>query len=206
MYIAAETPPIPLEDGTVTPSTGLAGLGNGIAWRPALKAAMMLAIPAGVLSAQMTPIGLICMVGAAVWAVSLYARSARSTGISMGTGARIGLVTGLIASWLALTVSGVHLWADRFILRQGSQVDAGILAPIQMGLDFDKQFLAQMGVANNDAALVMQRTQASMLSAEGRAGYVLSAFLVSAVFLIFFATIGGAVGARFVAQPRRPNA
>jgi hypothetical protein len=85
VYIAAETPVIPLEgDGEVSPSGEVLGLRNGIAWRPALQAAAMLAIPAGLLSSSLSPIlALVWIMGAAAWAVGLYAKRARLAGLSM---------------------------------------------------------------------------------------------------------------------------
>jgi len=180
---------------------------DGIAWSEAFKSALMLAVPAGVLCSGITQIGsslgLLWMGGAAVWAVGLYFKRARPGWMTLGSGARIGLVTGLFASWLAFSLNGVSLWVTRFLMHQGSQMDSSWASEVQTSLQLSQQMVAQMGMTSAQAAQSTQFSRAWMLSAEGRAGIVLSQFAAGAAFLILFATIGGAVGARLLAQPRR---
>jgi hypothetical protein len=213
IYLAAETPAAAGEgaaeyqDGGIG---GLAGMTDGIAWRLAIKAAIVLAIPAGVLCSGIGPLlGLFWMGGAAAWAVGLYFRRARPGWLTLTAGARIGLVTGLFASWLTLTVNGVALWVSRFVLHQGGQMDSQWLTAMTSGQQKSQQMVAQMGLTSVQSMQVAESAkywQAWMLSPEGRAGLALSTFLFGAVFLIFFAMIGGALGARLLAQPRRPSA
>jgi hypothetical protein len=214
IYIAAEAPLVLVGDGVapdqIGASGGLNGLAGGIAWRPAFKAAAMLAIPAGVLCSGLTPIGqsmgLLWILGASVWAVSLYFKRVRPGWLSMGAGARIGLVTGLFASWLTLSVNGIALWVARFVMHQGGQMDSLWATEVQNSLQLSQQMVSQMGMTAAQAAQSTQLSRTWMLSAEGQAGIALSTFLGGAAFLIFFAVIGGALGARLVAQPRRPSA
>jgi hypothetical protein len=211
IYIAAEMPSLSLEEGAVPNyGDGLQGLTDGVAWRPALKAALMLAIPAGILSSAITPIGaslgLFWMIGAAAWAVGLYFKRAQPGRITLGSGARIGLVTGLFACWLMLSVNGVVLWVSRFAMHQGNQMDAMWAAEVANSLQLSKQMVSQMGLTAAQAAQSTQMSQAWMLSPEGRAGIALTTFVAGAIFLICFAMIGGALGARFLAQSRRPSA
>src|SRR5580658_6356990 len=73
-------------------------------WKRALPRTLMLAVPAGILCPILYPmgfLGLFLMALAAYWAVVLYVRSERLAWITVGAGARIGLVTGLLTSWLA---------------------------------------------------------------------------------------------------------
>jgi hypothetical protein len=190
-------------------ASGLAG-GSGVVWRPALRAAAMLAVPAGVLCSGLTPIGqsmgVLWMVGAAAWAVVLYARRIRAGKLTMGIGARIGLITGLFASWLTLAVNGAALWVDRFLMHQGGQMDSLWLAQVEASLQLNQQMVAQMGMANAESAQFAEQWRALMLSANGRAGVALFAFLAVAAFLVLFAALGGAVGARLLVQPRRTGA
>ena len=210
VYIAAETPAVPLEDGQVSSGEELLGLRNGIAWRPALRSAVMLGIPAGVLCSGLTPIGqslgLVWMVGAAAWAVGLYARRARPVELSIGAGARIGLVTGLFAGWLTLGLNGIQLWLSRFVFHQGGEIDSLLQATVEKSLQLSQQMIVGMGIASAQLAQSQQLNRTMMLSAEGRAGMVLSGFLSGAAFLVVFAIIGGAVGARFLTPTRRPSA
>ncbi len=179
-------------------------------WKPAMRAALLLAVPAGLLSSGLSPVGffgLIWMAAAAAWAVMLYVRGQRPGWITTGAGARIGLVTGLLAAWLAFTVGGGALFAERFLLHNGSQTDAQFntyfIEPAQRSM---QQSIAQMQPA--DAARLQTmwaHLQAWMLSPWGRAGLWTLAFCVNSVFLLFFAAGGGALGARLSARMRRPG-
>ncbi|WP_263350952.1 hypothetical protein [Acidicapsa acidisoli] len=190
-------------------TSGRAGMADGIAWRPALKAALMLAVPAAVLCSGLIPVGqslgVLWIAAAAAWAVSLYSKRTSSGWLPTGTGVRIGLVTGLLASWLTLSVNGVSLWLARFVLHQGGQMDSLWQNEVETSLQASQQMVAQMGMTSAQAAESTQFSRALMLSAEGRAGIALSTFLAGAVFLVLFAMIGGALGARWLAQPRRPS-
>jgi hypothetical protein len=210
LYVAAEAPVMGLGEGVPLPAGDLAALTNGIEWRPALRAAVLLAVPAGVLCSGLSQIGsslaLIWMVGAAVWAVALYARRSRSSRISMGNGARIGLITALLASWLSFSLNALLLWLARFVQHQGSQMDVDWNGYVDKVHQMDLQMAAQMGMASAQFTQQLQSQQLLLLSPEGRAGAPLFLFATGTVFLILFAALGGALSARFVGQPRRSNA
>ena len=100
---------------------------SSIDWKPGLRAALALAVPAGLLSSgisPLSPLGIFWMAGAAAGAVVLYMRSQRPAWITMGAGARIGLVTGLIAGWVTFGVSGIWLFIQRVVLHQSGQIDS----------------------------------------------------------------------------------
>jgi hypothetical protein len=212
-YVESEAPIAAQDESALQdsshPSRGLAGSAGGVAWRPALKFALLFSIPAAFLCSGLIPLGqslaILWMAGAAVWAVGLYFKQAGPGWITMGAGARIGLVTGLFASWLTLSVNGVALWVSRFLMHQGGEMDSLWATEVDKSLELSKQMVAQMGMTSAQAAQSTQFSKAWMLSAEGRAGIALSTFLAGAVFLVFFAMIGGALGARLLAQPRRPG-
>jgi hypothetical protein len=208
IYVAAETPAIAPEDGT-SPGGDVVYAGNGIAWRPALQAAMMLAIPAGLLSSSLSPVlGLVWVMGAAAWAVGLYAKRVRQGVLSVGSGARIGLVTGLFAAWLSFGVNGAALWVTRFLRHQGGQIDSEWVSAVQQGFERNQQMVAQAGMTGAQAAQFLEVTRwvrALMLSPEGRAGFALVGLLALAVILLVFATIGGVVGARLLVPRRRTS-
>jgi hypothetical protein len=210
IYVAAETPVMPLEDGQISAGGDLAGLGSGIAWRPALQTAMLLAIPAGLLSSSLTPVlALVWIMGAAAWAVGLYAKRLRTGGVSTGNGARIGLVTGLFTAWLWFAANGVALWVTRFLRHQGGQIDSEWVGAVKDAFERNQQMVAQAGMSGAQATQftqIAQWMQGLMLSPEGRAGCALAGLLVLAAILLVFATIGGAVGARFLTTTRRPSA
>lgn len=176
---------------------------GGILWRPALHAALTFGVPAGVLCFGVLPIGLLAMIAASAWAVALYAKRVRAAALTAGMGAQIGLVTGLFASWLAVSLYGLGLWFSRFVLHQGGEWDALWLSQVEKS---NEQMLAQMGAANAQSAQVAQSLKSLMLSAEGRAGLPLSGLLVVAAILVLLAIAGGALGARLTAAQRRPGA
>lgn len=171
-------------------------------WKRAMRAALTMAVPAGILCSLFSPVsifGLIWMSVAAAWAVGLYLRSQRPAWITIGAGARIGLVTGLLGGWMAAAVSGMTLFVMRFILHQGRTLDETWQTVIA------DQVVRQWTAAGIDAqSIVLYKSW--LLSPEGRAGSMLSAILLLAAVLIFFAVGGGALGARFQARTRRPTA
>jgi hypothetical protein len=174
---------------------------SSVDWKPALRAALMLAIPAGVLSSEASQaghLGLLWMASAAGLAVMFYMRNQRAAWITMGAGARIGLVTGLLAGWLAFAVSGGALFVQRFVLHQSSQMDAEWKAYAEAS----QQLAAQIGVGD---AAQMQAQKAWMLSPWGHAGFETFGIIFDAAFLLFFAVAGGALGARLMGRRRQPE-
>jgi hypothetical protein len=140
-------------------------------------------------------LGLLLMGATAGWVVTLYTRSHRPAWVTVGAGARIGFVTGVVGSWTAAAVSGFSLYATRFWLHQGNWLDS-------LWQDFVNQWQAQEAAVGADAQSVAV-IKAMIISPEGRAGFVLFliAFLVGT--LVLFAVAGGALGARMLARARR---
>jgi hypothetical protein len=185
--------------------TGAVKDASVVDWKPAMRAAATLAIPAGLLSSGFSPVGvlgLFWMAAAAAWAVVLYMRSQRPAWITIGAGARIGLVTGLLAGWLAFSVSGTALFVERYALHQSGQIDSEWKNRVDASQQMTQQLASQMGVT--DAAQAKAQ-EAWMLSPEGHAGIEAFGFASNSLFLLFFAAGGGALGARMLARSRRPE-
>lgn len=180
-----------------------------IEWKPALRAALLLALPAGLLSSGVSPLGffgLLWMSAAAAWAVTLYVRSQRPAWITLGAGIRIGMVTGIIAGWLAFSISGGALFVNRFVLHHAAQIDAEWKNRVDGSQQLTQQWTS--GMAGTDAAQALaarNQVYAFMLSPEGHAGIEAFSFAANALFLLFFAAGGGALGARMMARSRRPE-
>jgi len=180
-------------------------------WKPAMRIALMLAVPAAMLSSASSPVnslGIFWIAAAAAWAVVLYVRSQQGpTWVTMGAGARIGLVTGLFAAWLTFSISGGALYVQRFVLHSASQTDAQYKSSVmEMFENATQQSISQMGPA--DAAqiqIVRAQMETWMLSPWGRAGVLAMGLAAYSVFLLFFAAGGGAVGARLLARVRPPR-
>jgi hypothetical protein len=177
---------------------------GAVHWKPALRAALSLAVPAGLFSSMLSPVGifgLVFMVGAGAWVVGLYMRSQRMAWMTVGTGARIGLVTGVLGGWTAAAMTGLSLYAMRFWLHQGSVFDNFWQNMVNEQISQASPQWASMGV---DAQTVAA-TRAWLLSPEGRAGWVLFAVCLLMAALLVLGVAGGALGARFLARARRPE-
>ena len=180
---------------------------TSIDWKPGMRAAIALAVPAGLLSSGISPLswlGIFWMAGAASWAVVIYMRGQRPAGITTGAGARIGLVTGLIAGWLAFGFSGAGLFVTRVILHQGPQIDSAWHEFVDKNEQMSQQLLARMGASNAEIQASMTPQRNLMLSPEGHAGFQTAGLVWSCLLLLLFAVAGGALGARAFAR-RRPN-
>src|ERR1700733_133869 len=171
---------------------------GSVDWKAALRLALMLAIPAGALCSMYSPAGILALplMGAAgAWVVALYTRSRRPAWITIGAGARIGLVTGILGSWAAALTTAISLYAMRFWLHRGPALDADWLSQMNLAT----QYWASMGFSAQQIAM----NKAIMFSPEGHAGFVLSSIGFLAVILLAFSVAGGALGARFLGRPRR---
>jgi len=172
-----------------------------VLWKPALRLVSLLAIPAGMLCSGLSPVsllGVFWMAAAAAWAVVLYVRSQQAPWITLGAGARIGLVTGLLGGWTAAGTTGASLLVMRFVLHHGSQIDS-----LWNGMVKD-EMSRQWAAAGVDAHTIALY-QGWLLSAEGRSGAALGGVLFLVAALVFFAVAGGALGARLMATTRRPQ-
>jgi hypothetical protein len=125
-------------------------------------------------------------------------RSQRPAWITVGAGARIGLVTGLMGSWIAAATTGVTLFVMRFFLHQGRFFD-------DFWNDFVNQQMVQQWTSMRVDAATVVLLRTWLLSSEGRAGSMLSAALFLSFGLLLFAIGGGAIGARLLARSRRPE-
>jgi hypothetical protein len=167
-------------------------------WKSALRLALMLAVPAGALCSMYSPAGILglpLMAAAGAWAVALYMRSRRPAWITIGAGARIGLVTGILGSWTAAFATAISLYAMRFWLHRGPEIDDAWVSQITLST----QLLTSWGADAQQIAM----NKAIMLSPEGRAGAMLLDTAVLALIVLGFSVAGGALGARFLGRPRR---
>jgi hypothetical protein len=169
-------------------------------WRTALRGAAMLAVPAGLLSCGLSPVGvlgLFWMAAAAAWAVTLYVRRQKAaqqpSWVSVGAGARIGLVTGIIAGWMAFAATGVSLFVMRYGMHQGKSLDDMWQAMVTASVN------QQLSMANADAGAITT-VKNLLLSPEGRAGSMFGGMALLEAGLLLFAVAGGAIGAKMVGK------
>lgn len=189
------------ETGQVESWPGAVRDASSVNWRAALRASLMLAIPAGLLCSLLSPVsvlGLFWMAAAAAWTVTLYVRNQQPAWITMGAGARIGLVTGVLGGWTAAFASGLTLYAMRFLFHRGQIFD-------NFWQNIVGQQLTQQWTTMGVDAQTIAMARAWLLSPEGRAGWVLCAILMLSTGLMLFAIAGGALGARMLVRRRKPQ-
>ena len=172
-----------------------------VEWKPALRLAMLMAIPAGLFCCGLSPLGLLgpfLMVAVAAWTVTLYVRRQRAPWITMGAGARIGLVTGLLSGWLAFATTGATLFCMRYFFHEGQTLDETWQSMVNQSMN-------QQTASMSTDAQVATAVKSLLLSPEGRAGSMLVGMGCLELALLAFAVAGGALGARLLARTRRPN-
>jgi hypothetical protein len=187
--MAAETGNAPVRDA------------GSVDWKPAIRTALTLAIPAGILCSMLSPVsilGLLLMAGTSAWVVAIYLRKEKPAWLTIGAGARIGLVTGLLGAWTAAGATGLSLFSMRFFFHQGKDFDN--LWENLVNNQLTQQWNS-MGIDAHTIAL----TKAWMMSPAGRAGWVVGTVSLLSVVLLLFAVAGGALGARMLGRPRPPQ-
>lgn len=170
-------------------------------WKPALRAALLLSIPAGLFCSLFSPVsifGLPLMAAAGAWVVALYVRSQRPAWITIGAGARIGLVTGVLGGWIAAATTGITLFAMRFWFHQGAFYDS-------LWQNIVNQQMSQQWTSMGVDAQTIAAMKGWLLPPEGRAGWLLAAIAMLSGALLLFAVLGGVIGARLAARKRRPE-
>jgi fluoride ion exporter CrcB/FEX len=173
---------------------------GSIDWKAALRYALLLAVPAGVLAALLTSasyLGLLLMGVTGALVVALYMRNRRPAWITLAAGARLGLVTGMLGGWSTVAASGVALYATRYWMHQGRALDDVLTKQIILG----SQQMITIGVDPQ----IMASARALALTPEGRAGGILSNACVLALALLVFAVAGAALSTRILARMRRPQ-
>jgi hypothetical protein len=143
-------------------------------------------------------LGMPLMAAAAAWVVAIYVRSQRPAWITIGAGARIGLVTGLLGGWTAAATTGITLFAMRFWFHQGSFYD-------DLWQNLVNQQMTQQWASMGVDAQTIEQMKAWLMPPEGRAGWMLAAIVLLTMTLLLFAVAGGALGARLAARGRRPE-
>ncbi len=98
---------------------------QGISWKDAILSALLVAVPAGLLSSVSVLSWGCCLwvVGGAVLAISVYQKRAPGFMLETRSGVRIGAVAGLIAAYSAVIGTAVWRIFSRYVLHQGYEID-----------------------------------------------------------------------------------
>jgi hypothetical protein len=171
---------------------------QGISWKDAILAALLVAVPAGLLSAVSVLSWGCCLwvVGGAVLAIVVYHRRAPAFLLETRSGIRIGLVAGLIAAYSSVIATAIGRVFARFVLHQGYAIDQLYDSVIQQSTAL---------VQTNPDAEAQWRTYVHfLLSPDGRAAYTLINAATTSLGIILFSAIGGVLGVRLLAA-RKPG-
>jgi hypothetical protein len=195
--------------GQPEPWTGAPRDASQVDWKPVLRSVLAFAIPAGLfcaIPAGVGLLGLLLMAAVAAWVVSLYMRSRRPAWITIGAGARIGLVTGIIAGAVCFSVSSAVLFTERYAFHQGSVIDGNWKAFVDTDMQLSQKLVSAIGPPDPAQAVAIQaQQQAWMLSPEGHAGMVLASLTMASLLFILCAVSGGAFCARMLGRTRSPQ-
>ncbi len=171
---------------------------QGISWKDAISAALVVAVPAGLLSAVSVLSWGCCLwiVGGAVLSIFVYHRRAPGFVLETRSGVRIGAVAGLIAAYSSVIATAAWRVFSRFVLHQGQAIDEFYAEVIKQS--------AAVVQANPDVQAQWTSYMHFLMSPDGRAVYTLMNEATTAVAIIVFSAIGGALGVRLLA-PRKPT-
>jgi hypothetical protein len=171
---------------------------QGISWKDAILAALLVAVPAGLLSAVSVLSWGCCLwvVGGAVLAIVLYHRRAPGFLLETRSGVRIGAVAGLIAAYSSVIATAVWRVFARYVLHQGYAIDQFYDAVIQQSTALVK--------TNPDVEAQWRAYVHFLMSPDGRAAYTLINAATTSVGIILFSAIGGALGVRLLAPRKTP--
>src|SRR5215470_3281053 len=165
-----------------------------VAWRPAVQAALIVALPVGLLS-SLLDFGILWVLVGGFCVIALYQRKAALM-VNPGGGWRIGMLVGILAAFLSGLVDGLSMVIQRYGLHHGASIDQKLVALTQQMTD-------QMVHQNPEAAQQIPWFIHFWLSPDGHAAVVLFMTGFAAVMMVAFSSIGGAVGARVLGARKR---
>ncbi|HZU11008.1 MAG TPA: zinc ribbon domain-containing protein [Pseudacidobacterium sp.] len=165
-----------------------------VEWRATVQAALMLALPVGLLS-SLWDFGILWMLAGGLCTVALYRKRTMNT-VNAGIGWRIGMLTGLLSAYCASLIDGLGMVLERYGLHHGARIDQRLAAMTQ-------QMTEQMARQNPDAAQQIPWFLHFWLSPDGHAAMVLLMSSFAAVMMIAFSAIGGVLGARIFGARHR---
>jgi hypothetical protein len=181
--------------GSRTPGT--VARSQGISWKDAILAALLVAVPAGLLSSVSVLSWGCCLwvVGGAVLAIVVYHRRAPAFLLETRSGIRIGAIAGLIAAYSSVIATAFWRIFARYVLHQGYAIDQFYDSVIQQS--------AALVQANPDAEAQWRTYVHFLMSPDGRAAYTLMNAATLSLGIILFSAIGGALGVRLLASRKK---
>jgi hypothetical protein len=161
-----------------------------VAWRPAVHAALVMALPVGLLIIPFYYLAILWVLAGGFCAVALYQRKAAGQ-VNPGAGWRIGLLVGVLAAFLFSIANGLGILFQRYGLNQGALIDQELSSLTQQMTD-------QLVHQNPEAAQQMPWFIHFWLSADGHAAAMLFGCAFASLAIVALSSIGGILGARIL--------
>jgi ribosomal protein L40E len=197
-YTAQETDFLPGSNGEASPAPQAQSMEySGVQWRPVIRIALWVSLGAGILSSVLAAASLLWILGGAVLVIVLYRRSVPNALLQPGQGARIGMLTGTLTAAAAMASNTLLLVIQRFVLHQGSQLDATLNSTMQQAMT--------RATSGAEAQAQMASTVTFLLSPEGRAGMVLLGMGFIAAVILLLSVAGGVLGTRMYRSRSKPQ-
>jgi hypothetical protein len=186
-----------------TRPTQLTAPSQGISWRDAITAALIVGIPAGVLSAISVLAWGCCLwvVGGAVLCIGLYRKRAPAFHLDTRSGLRIGALAGIIAAYASVAATAAWRAFARFVLHQGAAIDKFYDTFIQQSFNQQSALFVQ---SNAETQAQLKASLHFLLSPSGRAAYTLMYSAITASGIVLFSALGGVLGVRLYTGRKGP--
>lgn len=171
---------------------------DAIRWRDAIRVAALIAIPTGLLSSRLGLEGIwvIWIIAGGMVVASMYRKRTGSL-LTGRMGWRIGALLGLFSAVIATATDGISLIIQRFALHQGPMLDQRYRETMQL---MTKMYGDLFAGSSPDVIASMTRLEHFYLTPAGAATVALSGAAEATFFMLIFAGIGGAIGARIAAR------
>jgi hypothetical protein len=171
---------------------------QGVSWKDATAAALLVSVPSGILSAISVLSWGCCLwvVGGAVLSIALYHKRAPGFHLDARSGLRIGMLAGLIAAYTSVAVTAIWRVFARFVLHQGAAIDHFYDMVIQQSTAIVQ--------TNPEAEAQWHQYVHFLMSPDGRAAYTLLNSFVTGAGIVVLSAAGGALGVRLFAA-RKPS-
>ncbi|MGC2636530.1 MAG: zinc ribbon domain-containing protein [Acidobacteriaceae bacterium] len=193
LVVEAADPAVPQQPSSIR----LRGEVHSVDWRAAIIAALLVAIPVGLLSA-LTKTSSLFPIGGGFAAIALYRR--RAAAFTDGRiGWRVGAILGAASAFLASAAWGAQLMVERYLLHQGATIDQLFRLAAQQEVDYFLKTSAAQGPQPPEVTHTVQNFAAFMLSPDGHAASQLTTAIVMSLGIVLFAATGGAIAGRILA-------
>ncbi len=161
-----------------------------VRWRDAISAAILVAVPAGILCGLplLAAGSLIWVMGGSSLAILLYRKKHPMAPMTAKHGFRIGILAGLIISYVSIAVTSILRVVQRFAMHKGETIDSEYDSVISQSMT--------MFQTTPETQAQMRSFFHFMLTPDGRAAWSFMNMLTVTVMTLLFAALGGYVGVR----------